>query len=39
MPSSRDLPTQGLKLRLLCLLHCQAGSLPLVPLGKTLCSY
>ena len=28
-------PTQGLNLRLLCLLHWQAGSLPLVPHGKT----
>ena len=28
--------TQGLNLRLLCLLHQQAGSLPLVPPGKPL---
>ena len=28
------LPTQGLNLRLLCLLHWQVGSLPLVPPGK-----
>ena len=27
-------PTQGLNLCLLCLLHWQAGSLPLAPLGK-----
>ena len=27
-------PTQGLNLHLLCLLHGQAGSLPLVPPGK-----
>ena len=27
-------PTQGLNVRLLCLLHWQAGSLPLVPPGK-----
>ena len=27
-------PTQGSNLRLLCLLHWQAGSLPLAPLGK-----
>ena len=29
-------PTQGLNLRFLHLLHWQAGSLPLVPLGKSL---
>ena len=29
-------PTQGSNLHLLCLLHWQAGSLPLVPLGKSL---
>ena len=28
--------TQGLKPHLLCLLSCQAGSLPLAPLGKPL---
>ena len=28
--------TQGLNLRLLCLLHWQAGSLPLAPLGKPI---
>ena len=28
--------TQGLNLHLLCLLHWQAGSLPLVPCGKLL---
>ena len=27
-------PTQGSNLRPLCLLHWQAGSLPLAPLGK-----
>ena len=27
-------PTQGLNLRLLCLLYWQVGSLPLVPSGK-----
>ena len=35
MPSSRGVfPTQGLNVRLLCLLHWQAGSLPLAPPGK-----
>ena len=29
-------PTQGLNPHLLCLLHCQAGSLPLVPPGSGL---
>ena len=29
-------PTQGSNLNLLCLLHWQAGSLPLVPPGKPL---
>ena len=33
-PSPEDLPTQGSNLCLLCLLHWQAGSLPLVPPGK-----
>ena len=34
--SSRGIsPTQGSNLGLLCLLHCQAGSLPLVPPGKS----
>ena len=28
--------TQGCELRLPCLLHCQAGSLPSEPLGKPL---
>ena len=28
--------TQGLNLCLLCLLHCQAGSLPLAPHGKPI---
>ena len=39
MPFSRALqgifPNQGLNPCLLCLLHWQAGSLPLVPTGKT----
>ena len=30
------LPTQGLNPSLLCLLHWQLGSLPLVPLGKPI---
>ena len=35
MPSLQGIfPTQGLNLHLLCLLHRQAGSLPLVPPGK-----
>ena len=29
-------PTQGLNLRLLCLLHWQAGPLPLAPPGKPI---
>ena len=29
-------PTQGLNLHLLCLLHWQAGPLPLAPPGKTI---
>ena len=29
-------PTQGLNPHLLCLLHCQAGSLSLIPPGKSL---
>ena len=29
-------PTQGLNPRLLCLLHWQAGSLPLAPPGKPM---
>ena len=32
-------PTHGLKLCLLCLLHWQAGSLPLVPPGKPIWYY
>ena len=32
----RIFPTQGLNLSLLCLLHQQVGSLPLVPPGKNL---
>ena len=36
MPPSRDIfPTQGPNQCLLCLLHWQAGSLPLAPLGKS----
>ena len=31
--------TQGLSLRSLCLLHWQAGSLPLVPPGKSTITY
>ena len=34
MPSSRDLPNPGIKSHLLCLLHWQLDSLPLVPPGK-----
>ena len=30
-------PTQGLNQHLLCLLHSQVGSLPLVPPGKPFC--
>ena len=38
MPSSRESSlTQGLNPHLLCLLHWQAGSLPLVPPGKPSC--
>ena len=33
-PPLRIFPTQGPSPRLLCLLHWQAGSLPLAPLGK-----
>ena len=37
MPSSRgSSPTQGSNLCILCLLHRQMGSLPLVPPGKPL---
>ena len=32
-------PTEGSKLHLLRLLHWQAGSLPLAPLGKELCQH
>ena len=32
-PPPRDLPDQGMEPHLLCLLHWQAGSLPLVPSG------
>ena len=31
-----DVPTQGSNLRLLHLLYCQAGSLPLAPPGKPI---
>ena len=34
MPSSRDLPDPGIEPASLSLLHWQAGSLLLVPLGK-----
>ena len=34
----RIFPTQGLNPCLLCLLHWQAGSLPLVPPGKPFCT-
>ena len=30
-------PTWGSNLHLLCLLHCQGGSLPLVPPGRRYC--
>ena len=30
-------PTQGSNLHLLCLQHCQAGSVPLAPPGKPIC--
>ena len=33
-----DLPDQGIKPHLLCLLHWQADSLPLVPRGKPLAT-
>ena len=37
MPSSKRIfPTQGSNRYLLCLLHWQMGSLPLVPLGSPL---
>ena len=36
MPSSRGSSHPGIKLASLCLLHWQAGSLPLVPLGKPI---
>ena len=32
-------PIQGSNLHLLCLLHWQMGSLPLVPPGKAMCTY
>ena len=35
-PPPGHLPTQGWNLHLLCLLHWQVGSLPLVPPGKPL---
>ena len=34
MPSSGDLPDPGIEPTSLCLLHWQAGSLPLAPPGK-----
>ena len=34
-PSPGIFPTQGLNPQLLRLLHCQVGSLPLTPLGKS----
>ena len=37
-PPLRIFPTQRLNLSLLCFLNRQAGSLPLVPPGKQLCS-
>ena len=33
-PTARDLPDPGVESHLLCLLHTQADSLPLVPPGK-----
>ena len=33
-PSPGDFSDPGIEVRLLCLLHLQAGSLPLVPPGK-----
>ena len=40
VPSSRGIfPTQGSNLSLLCLLHWQVGSVPLVPPGKPYCRY
>ena len=33
-PPPGDLPNPGIKPNLLCLLHWQAGSLPLIPPGK-----
>ena len=41
-PPLRDLPDPGIEPTSLCLLHWQAGSLPLVPTGKPRierCSY
>ena len=35
----RIFPTQGSNPHLLCLLHCQVGSLPLVPPGKHIYKY
>ena len=37
-PLQGIIPTQGSNPSLLCLLHCQAGSLPLAPPGKP-CSH
>ena len=38
-PQPGDLPNSGIKLRLLHLLHWQAGSLPLVSPGKPVIKY
>ena len=34
-PSPGDLPDPGIQPTTLCLLHCQVGSLPLAPPGKS----
>ena len=36
LPSPGDLPDPGIQRGLLCLLHWQAGSLPLAPPGKPI---
>ena len=38
-PPLGDIPTQGSNPHLLCLLHWQAGSLPLAPPGKPTAEY
>ena len=38
-PSPGDFPTQGSNLHLFCLLHWQAGSLPLAPPRKPMTVY